>query len=103
MRDRWYTQDIEITEDHRKLAAHMGVEWRDDVEWGYVEFGDAKRPFGNSDMPRDVAEILGWEIDGDNYDPLTPEQVDRARQLHFEMGYVAKGLLAAFASGLATK
>lgn len=96
--DRWYRDfdTFEITEEHRKLAAVLNVAWQPDTEWGAVEFGDAKRPFGNSDMPRDVADILDWEYDEDV--GLTVEQRDRAMELHFEMGYVARLLLAAFTS-----
>ncbi len=96
--DRWYRRrDFVITEDHRKLAARLNVVWHPDTEWGAVEFGDAKRPFGNGDMPGDVAEILGWETGPDR--ELTADQVTTAKRLHFEMGYVATSLLAAFAGG----
>ncbi len=95
MRDRWYRQDFEITDEHEKLAARINITWYTDIEWGATEFGDAKRPFGNSDMPRDVAEILGWDILDDE---LTPEQVERAKVLHFEMGYVAVEALRLFLS-----
>ncbi len=94
MRDRWYRNDITLTEDHRKLAARLNVTWQPDMEWGAVEFGDAKRPFGSGDMPLDVAQILGWEVDEDG---LSEEQQEQAIRLHFEMGYVAKSLLAAWA------
>lgn len=90
--DRWYTNEVEITDDHLKLARRLNVVWQADMEWGAVEFGDAKRPFGNGDMPGDVAEILGWETGPDR--ELTPEQATAAKRLHFEMGYVAKALLA---------
>lgn len=95
MKDRWYRNDIELTEDHRKLAARLNVVWYPDMEWGAVEFGDAKRPFGNNDMPSDVATILGWDFDEE--EGPNEEQRARAMQLHFEMGYVAKSLLAAWA------
>jgi hypothetical protein len=98
--DRWYTdKDFVITDDHKKLAGQLNVCWQGDYEWGTVEFGDAKRPFGNGDMPRDVAEILGWTIVRDEYgeDVLTAEQVETATRLYREMGYVAKSLLEVFA------
>lgn len=93
MIDRWYRDEFEITEDHRKLAARINVVWFPEMEWGAVEFGDCKRPFGNSDMPRDVAEILGWDIIGED---LTPDQYERAKVLHFQMGYVAREALLLF-------
>ncbi len=94
MRDRWYSDEFEITDEHRKLAARINLVWYGEMEWGAVEFGDAKRPFGNGDMPRDVAEILGWNIVDDE---LTPEQVTQAKMLHFQMGYVAREALRLFA------
>jgi hypothetical protein len=95
--DRWYSDDtFVINENHRKLAAHLNVTWSDDYEWGAVEFGDAKRPFGNGDLIGDIAEILDWDTP-DEDEEWTAEQVATARRLHFEMGYVAKSLLAAFA------
>ncbi len=100
MRDRWYRDDFEITDDHRKLAARINIVWFPEMEWGAVEFGDAKRPFGNGDMPRDVAEILGWPVP-ECCGELTAEQRERASQLHYEMGYVAREALRLFvASGV---
>ena len=47
---------FEVTENHLKLLRMMYVEWNDG------EFGaptiSCKRPFGNSDVIQDVAEIL---------------------------------------------
>ena len=50
-------------------------------------------------MPGDVAEILGWLLleDEDGESVLSKEQYETAQRLHFEMGYVAKSLLGAFA------
>jgi hypothetical protein len=85
-RDRWYSKPLELTDEHTRLAGRLVIRWQDDIEWGGPEV-DAKRPFGNGDMPGDVAEILGWEAQGDDGE-LTQAQRDRAEQLHFEMGYV---------------
>lgn len=93
MTDRWYQDEFEITENHRRLAARINIVWNGDPEWGAVEFGDCKRPFRNSDMPRDVAEILGWDVVGED---LTPDQYERAKVLHFQMGYVAREALRLF-------
>lgn len=95
MKDRWYKKAPPITEDHVKLARRINIVWLDDIEWGSVGL-DPKRPFGNSDMTGDVAEILGWidtETRKTEYE-LTAEQGERAKQLHFEMGYVLKSAMA---------
>ena len=46
-------------------------------------------------LPGDVADILGWEYDED--DGPTVAQVARASELHFEMGYVMRDVLAVWA------
>ena len=46
-----------FTEQHIALLRHMYVDWRD-AEAGAPEI-DPKRPYGNSAVEDDVAEILG--------------------------------------------
>jgi hypothetical protein len=46
-----------VTEDHLKLARRMVVGWCGD-EYGAPEI-DPKRPYGNSNVVRDMREILG--------------------------------------------
>ena len=45
---------------------------------------DEKRPFGNSDIEMNIAEILKWDIfiDSDNEPHLTTEQFEEAQRLH---------------------
>ncbi len=49
-----------INEDHLKLLKEL------EVDWNAMEFGapsiDIKRPFGNSDVYRDMVKALGWEV-----------------------------------------
>jgi hypothetical protein len=51
--------EFELTEDHIKLLQRMYVTWYDG------EFGapgiDCKRPYGNSDVYRDMNKILGYD------------------------------------------
>ena len=68
-----------VTEQHIKLlrAANVG--------WGDCEFGapaiDCKRPYGNSDVYGDIADILGLVADDDgSYGALHAEM----NQLHKE-------------------
>lgn len=60
-----FKENPEIEEDLELLANEFYKNLdRDDCEWGAIGL-DCKRPFGNSDMPSDVADICGVEK---NYD-----------------------------------
>lgn len=74
MKDDTFT----VTDEHIKLLRRAYVGW-EDCEYGAPSI-DRKRPYGNSGVAGDIAEILGWDWD----DSLTDEQVDRARELHKE-------------------
>lgn len=50
-------EKFNVTEEHMKLLKQMWVSW-DDCEFGAPEI-DPKRPYGNSDVYDDMAEILG--------------------------------------------
>jgi len=52
-----------LTEDHLKLLKNMYVEWNDDAYEGSPMVG-IKRPYGNSDVIEDVAEIVAGRRDG---------------------------------------
>lgn len=73
-----------LTEDHIKLLRRMYVGWQ------YCETGapeiDPKRPYGNSDVVYDIAEILGWDLFTDHNDEqhLSTEQYEIANRLHQE-------------------
>jgi len=73
-----------LTEDHIKLLENAYVEWSDG------ENGDpainSKRPYGNSSVAYDVAEILGWSYgkDEENYEELSSEQLYQADKIHRE-------------------
>lgn len=79
-----------ITQDHIKLLQRMCVSW-DDCEFGAPAI-DCKRPYGNSGVESDIAEILGWE-----YDPENDEQCEKigeaARKIHREMQTVLQIVL----------
>lgn len=74
-----------LTKDHVKLLRQMIVGWSE-TEFGAPEV-DPKRPYGNSDVVRDVLTILDWNV------PRCPNcgailddgKVEtQARELHFE-------------------
>lgn len=73
---------VTITEDHLKLLGHMYVDW-DDCEYGAPAI-NPKRPYGNSDVPGDIAEILGWSYDDEDEDAYD-EIAERAHTIHHEM------------------
>ncbi|MEE2040112.1 hypothetical protein Q8791_23115 [Nocardiopsis sp. CT-R113] len=52
---------------------------------------DAKRPYGNSDVPVDVADLLGWDVDV--WEDAAAR--DRARELHHETGTALQVILSA--------
>ncbi len=68
-----------MIEDDLKLLRAMNVDWGDD------EFGapaiDPKRPYGNGDVYRDIAEILGIELKYD-VDGIVQWQLNHMRRLH---------------------
>lgn len=64
--------EINVTRDHLALLARMDFDWDDGCEWGSVA-SDCKRPFGNSDVPGGMSEILGREVDHDEARRLSLE------------------------------
>lgn len=76
-------KEFELTEQHLALMKRMWVGWQD-CEFGAPEI-DPKRPYGNSGVLYDIAEILG--IPAPNYDndeDFSPEVINRMEQLHLE-------------------
>jgi hypothetical protein len=75
-----------LTEDHLKLIGRMYVGWSD-VEYGAPEI-NPNRPYGNSMVEYDIAEILGWGIPDEDSDHYTDEALealqDRAEKIHKE-------------------
>jgi len=72
---------FEVTEEHLKLLKHSHVMWRAS-EYG-APMIDPKRPYGNTSVESDIAEILGWE----NYNN------ERAEKLHRELEIVLQIVL----------
>ena len=60
------TTKFTITENHLKLLKRLNVEW-DDCEFG-APCIDPKRPYGNSDVIDDIAEIIGIKKDKNTID-----------------------------------
>lgn len=77
-----------ITEDHLKLARRMYVGWQD-CEFGAPEI-DPKRPYGNSYVYGDIAEIVGIQPSQNEDEPFTEEQRARMNLLHKGMKHVVQ-------------
>lgn len=73
-------EEFMLQEEHLKLMRRVNMGWNGG------EFGapavDCKRPYGNSDVYEDIAEILG-EVSDDG--EISNEQVNRYDKLHAEM------------------
>jgi hypothetical protein len=73
-----------LTEDHIKLLENTYIEWGDGKNGAPAV--DCKRPYGNSNVAYDVAEILGWKLnlDEENCEELSSEQLYQADKIHRE-------------------
>lgn len=71
-------------------GAHLALLKRAYVSWESTEFGapaiDGKRPYGNSDVVRDILEITGWWDDRWDDEDIPETAVDYAMTLHAETG-----------------
>ena len=81
-----------LTADHVKLLRRMYVTWQD-CETGAPEI-DPKRPYGNSDVAGDVAEILGVEFETDEWGDMTDEARDQLLTIHGETQTALQVVLA---------
>ena len=72
---------FEVTEEHLKLLKHSHVMWRAS-EYG-APMIDPKRPYGNTSVESDIAEILEWG----KYDN------ERAEKIHRELETVLQIVL----------
>ena len=70
-----------LKQEHLDLLSHAYVEWYD-CETG-APCIDPKRPYGNSDVESDIADLLGWKINPE-YDELSKSQKKEAQKLHEE-------------------
>jgi hypothetical protein len=80
-----------VKPEHLKLLKRMYIGWED------CEFGapavDCKRPYGNSWVYGDIADILDIKPAGENEEEFTDEQEDVMRGLHKEMQTVLQILV----------
>ena len=71
-----------VTEQHLALLRNV------EVSWISIDFGapaiDPKRPYGNSSVYADIADILKISSSGDSDNSFTEEQYQYMRRLHQE-------------------
>lgn len=72
-------ETFELKQEHLDLLKRAWVSW-EDCEYGAPAI-NCKRPYGNSDVEEDIAEILGWTLRDDE---LTSSQREEAATLHKE-------------------
>ena len=68
-----------VTETHLRLLRRFNVDW-DDREFGAPNI-DPKRPYGNSDVLRDIAEILGFGP-ANEFGEFTDQETGAMKRLH---------------------
>jgi hypothetical protein len=86
-----------VTDNHLKLLRRAYVNWDYGENYGAPEI-DCKRPYGNSSIELDIAEILeapdsDWEWGGGER-VLRPEAQDRYTRLHVETAIALQIALA---------
>lgn len=91
--------EFTVTEDHLKLLQHVHLYWNYGEGYGAPAI-DCKKPYGNSYVERDIAEILDapdsdWVWDDDIKAYPTPEAEERFTRLHVETMIVLHIVLAA--------
>ena len=74
---------FEVTKDHLKIIKAMYLNHNHDCEFGAAEV-DPKRPYGNSSVYYDIAEILGRFEQSDEWGEFGEEQEAEMHRLHVE-------------------
>ena len=86
-------QTFELTEEHIKLLRNAYVKFYD-AEYGAPAV-DCKRPYGNSSVEYDMAEILGIVPEGDEEeDELSEDQMTMLAALHRQTATALQIILA---------
>jgi hypothetical protein len=70
---------FQMTDAHLKLLSNLNVVWRT-CEYGAPAI-DCKRPYGNSDVESDIAEILGWDEPSTNSAERIHRELETALQI----------------------
>ena len=82
---------LEANEEYHEHLELLADAFFDNLQRDNIEFGgwgvDSKRPFGNSMVEADIAEIIGWDSDIAYEDSERGEEVcDYLRDLYADLG-----------------
>jgi hypothetical protein len=92
--------EFTVTEDHLKLLRRVQASgWDDGEGFGGAALISGKKPYGNSAVWRDIAEILGvpdedWVYEDGEKAFLTDEAEERLMRLHVEAMFALQIVLA---------
>lgn len=78
-------KEFELKEEHIKLLQRAYISWQN-CEYGAPEI-NPKRPYGNSDVETDIAEILEWPVEIveiDDEGGMIIDQREAAFEIHEE-------------------
>lgn len=78
-RDLYAATSFTLTHEHLTLLRNANVIWVPSMRGGPAI--DPKRPYGGSNMAKDIASLLEWTWDGDE---MSDAMVARAERLHSE-------------------
>jgi len=86
---------FQLTNEHLKLARRTCIYWQKNAYLGAPAV-DQKRPYGNSSILEDIAEITGMElfIDANDEKHISKEQEEKCLLLHKEMETALQIILA---------
>jgi hypothetical protein len=87
-------QTFTVTDEHLHLLQRTQIRYNADIEFGAPEV-DPKRPYGNSNVIADIAEILGWMDESwwDGDQDIPAEWVVNGNRIHREMEIVLQILV----------
>lgn len=99
MSDSTTGRKFTLTADHLTLLRAAVVRW-EDCEFGAPAI-DCKRPYGNSGVLYDMAQLLHVAYDEDEGEFVNPDDEDRLRKIHSETETALQVILAtgSFATG----
>jgi hypothetical protein len=86
---------LEITETHKRMLKRLQIQWEREGR-GIGRLGiDSKRPYGNSRVHEDIAELAGMrKLDYEKDESYTEVEIAKMRQLHQDMAAILKQLIS---------
>lgn len=76
LKENYYFENLVVTDVHRNLIRRLNIEGSLDYKDIIIQI-DQKRPFGNSFIENDIAEVMGIEKGDDGYTDDQTKQMDQ--------------------------